>query len=132
MGRSIDPVVREQVLQAYRETGKVSRAAKIAGVSYTTAKRIVSESRVEGELYDERLEDLPDEKVEARGNLDEIFVKILRKVNEALDEGVKPSSWKDLISAVELVVKTRSGMDRDELSPEEEKQIEEFLKKLTT
>lgn len=126
--RPIDPIKREQVIQVYHQTGSIRQAAKVAGVSYPTAQKIVAESRFSEHAEDERLEASPE--TESRADLDNIFVKILKKVNEALDEGIKPSSWRDLINAVDLVVRTRSEGLGEGLSEEEQEEIQKFLDKV--
>ena len=104
----------KEVTEAYSRTGSVHQAAQEAGISDTLARSIIEESP-------------SDEGSEYEATIGSITAKILKKVNSVLEsDEVRPVTWKDVISALELVTKLREG---GEFTSEDLEELEEALSK---
>ena len=104
----------KEVREAYSRTGSVHQAAQEAGVSDPVARAIIEDSP-------------PTESSEYEATIGSITAKILKKVNSVLEsDEVRPVTWKDVISALELVTRLREG---GEFTPEDLEELEEALSK---
>jgi len=139
--KPIDNLLKEKIIETYKVTGSVSKTAAYCGVSQPTVRKIIKDVRFsppedvpeESRFQEEEVLPPPPSSQGESADLNQIFAKLLKRINEALDEGVRPTNWGDLIRALDLVVRTRAeGEGGSGLSEEEKKEIEEFLKKLET
>jgi len=137
--KPISNLLKERIIETYQKTGSVSKTAAFCGVSAPTVRRVIRDARFEVEGVMEEVSRLQndEDQVEVESvstgdevDLNQIFVKLLRRINEALDSGVRPTNWGDLVRALDLVVRTRAEGVGEGLSEEERKEIEEFVKKL--